>query len=128
MSENKKPLFPVLKKKIKWFLTDESGKISKKDALGLSAWAVLLSSAEDVLAWSHSNSCTTANRAWPDYTYAATSEQPWMNAPCWIRGSIVANHASWVVNWHYSGVPDLSWTATLGHSSHGSHGSHGSRW
>jgi len=32
-----------LKKKLKVFLTDESGKITKKDALGLAAGAVLLS-------------------------------------------------------------------------------------
>jgi hypothetical protein len=30
-----KRIFPKIKKKIKGFLTDESGKISKKDALGL---------------------------------------------------------------------------------------------
>jgi hypothetical protein len=29
----KKNIFPKIKKKIKGFLTDESGKISKKDAL-----------------------------------------------------------------------------------------------
>ena len=33
MSEIKKKLFPKIQKKIKSFLTDESGKISKKDAL-----------------------------------------------------------------------------------------------
>jgi hypothetical protein len=35
MGANKKKLFPKLKKKLKGFITDESGKISKKDALGL---------------------------------------------------------------------------------------------
>jgi hypothetical protein len=33
MNENKKKLFPKLKKKLKGFITDESGKISKKDAM-----------------------------------------------------------------------------------------------
>lgn len=46
----KKSLFPKLKKKIKGFLTDESGKISKKDALGLSAGAMLLSGADEAMA------------------------------------------------------------------------------
>lgn len=44
----KKILFPKLQKKIKGFLTDESGKISKKDALGLSAISLALIAAEDV--------------------------------------------------------------------------------
>jgi hypothetical protein len=47
MSENKKILFPKLKKKLKGFITDESGKISKKDALGLAVGGVLLSVAEE---------------------------------------------------------------------------------
>jgi hypothetical protein len=55
MSENKKKFFPKLKKKIIGFLTDESGKISKKDALGLAVGAVLLAGVnEDVTTW-HTN-------------------------------------------------------------------------
>jgi hypothetical protein len=34
---HKKKIFPKLKVKIKNFLVDESGKITKKDALGLAA-------------------------------------------------------------------------------------------
>jgi len=41
-SNQKKKLFPKLQKKIKGFLTDESGKISKKDALGLSVGSMIL--------------------------------------------------------------------------------------
>ena len=48
MAEKKKKLFPKLKKKIANFLADESWEITKKDALGISAWAVLLASAEVV--------------------------------------------------------------------------------
>jgi hypothetical protein len=44
----KKKLFPKLKKKLKGFITDESGKITKKDALGLAVGAVLLSGAVEV--------------------------------------------------------------------------------
>jgi uncharacterized protein (UPF0216 family) len=40
IKKNKK--FPKLKKSLKKFLTDESGKITKKDALGISAVAVLV--------------------------------------------------------------------------------------
>ncbi|MDR1987578.1 MAG: hypothetical protein LBQ24_02160 [Candidatus Peribacteria bacterium] len=46
MTENKKKFLPKLKKKIKGFLTEESGKISKKDALGLAVGAVLVAGAE----------------------------------------------------------------------------------
>jgi hypothetical protein len=35
MDQKKKKLFPKLNKKLKGFLTDESGKISKKNAFGL---------------------------------------------------------------------------------------------
>jgi hypothetical protein len=37
MAANKKKIFPKLGKNIKSFLADESGKITKKDALGLAA-------------------------------------------------------------------------------------------
>jgi hypothetical protein len=35
MVQKKKKIFPRINKKIKSFLTDESGKISKKHALGI---------------------------------------------------------------------------------------------
>jgi len=47
--KNKK-IFPKIKKKLKSFLADESGKITKKDALGLAAGAVLLSGVDEVSA------------------------------------------------------------------------------
>jgi len=50
MTNQKKKIFPKIKKKLKWFLTDESWKITKKDALGLAAGAVLLSGVEEVSA------------------------------------------------------------------------------
>jgi hypothetical protein len=59
MSEIKKKIFPKIQKKIKSFLTDESGKISKKDALGLSVGAILLSGVSDVsmAVAAHSSTC-----------------------------------------------------------------------
>jgi hypothetical protein len=62
--ESKKKLFPKLKKKLRGFLTDESGRISKKDALGLSIGAMLLIGAEETLA-AHTNACTVAVLANP---------------------------------------------------------------
>jgi hypothetical protein len=58
----KKKLFPKLKKKLKGFITDESGKITKKDALGLSVGAVLLSGAEEASADLNICSKVTASR------------------------------------------------------------------
>ena len=58
MNNNKK-IFPKIKKKLKSFLADESWKITKKDALGLAAGAVLLSWTEEINAgcnfWGHAN-------------------------------------------------------------------------
>lgn len=103
----KKNIFPKIKKKIKGFLTDESGKISKKDALWLAVWGVLLSAINEVGAenWSIDvgGGLTCSTSATPN-----------------------VSHASWIVNWHYSTTPAASVTFSSWHVSHGSHGSHGS--
>lgn len=76
-AEQKKKVFPKLQKKIKGFLTDESGKISKKDALGLSLGALLLGGIDSVGAVHNSGfSCPTSSV-----------------------------HASNIVNGHSSGIP-----------------------
>lgn len=49
-----KKIFPKIKKNFKKFLTDESGKITKNNALGLSAGIVLFSAAEEASAYHHS--------------------------------------------------------------------------
>ena len=126
MVDVKKKLFPKLKKKIKAFLTDESWKITKKDALGLAVGVVMFGSISETLA-GHSSS----------YTWL-----PWSNSHTngvWWECSVTekySNHASWMVNWHYSST--IAWKTngscywwTSGHwntthSNHGSHGSHGS--
>lgn len=115
ISKNKK-FFPKLKKKLKWFLTDESWKISKKDALGLAVGAVLLSGVGEVWAID----CTSTPPAAWTFTQSVT---------------VTGTHASWVVNWHYSATPtptSFCWHWSHGshgsHWSHGSHGSHGSHW
>lgn len=104
MWEKKKNIFPKLQKKIKWFLTDESGKISKKDALWLWVWTMLLSTINEASA----ASCSfTAAAAWTvTITVDATA------------------HLSGLYNWHYSGTPAV--TPVCWHGSHGSHGSHAS--
>lgn len=64
MSEKKK-IFPKLKKKLENFLTDESGEITKKDALGVAAGVVVFSNMvqiEDVEAILNRNCSTYQNQ------------------------------------------------------------------
>lgn len=125
MSSAKKNIFPKLKKTLQWFLTDESGKITKKDALGLAAWASLLGWVDTVSA-AHSSGTGHSN----SYSNIWTRDW-WGNPTC----SPSINHASWVINGHYSsnisGVVGghHEWSKALyTHWSHGSHGSHSSSW
>jgi len=100
MELNKKKSFPKLSKKLKWFVTDESWKISKRDALWLSAWAVLLWWVEE----SFANICNHSN----SFSWWATRYSPWgvvtaIWAPIsWINTAPV----SWWVNWHMSLTPN----------------------
>jgi len=124
---NKKNKFPKLKKSLKNFLTDESGKITKKDALGISAGAALLSVIDDVAAWHTSGA-----------RHLSQWHASWYNA--WSRYNATRTaHWSGVVNGHYSWSPSgghVNGTRIGSHlsqwhangSSHGSHGSHGNHW
>ncbi len=128
MSDKKKKIFPKIKKKLKSFLTDESGKITKKDALGLSAAGLLLTWANDasaaVTTWTVPAGLPFPNPADPNNHNNSV-------APTYMTVSWPAtcSHASGIVNWHYSAVPNVNQTQTQyelhGHGSHGSHGSHG---
>ena len=132
MVENKKKLIPKLKKKIWAFLTDESWKITKKDALWLWVWAMMIGAVEDVMATWHSNWCTSSTSN-PQYVSGTldnkTNDWEWTSerdVHCATLGNLSVSHASWIVNWHYSATPwFVSWTKpSLWHSSHWSHWSH----
>ncbi len=126
MTINKK--FPKLKKSLKNFLTDESGNITKKDAIWLSAWVALFAGIEDVIA-GHSSTNTPYSQA------HANGYQGWSA----ISGTRTS-HASGIINGHYSGTPNgwnYSWRTGMSHlnqaeftgtshSSHNSHWNHGS--
>lgn len=115
MSDKKKKIFPKLQKKLKDFLTDESGEITKKDALGIAAGAALLASAESIEAAGHSSSWTPS------------LPTNWSNLT--IMNNSTCSHVSGIVNWHLSQTPSVSSSATIHtHNSHWSHGSHGSHW
>jgi hypothetical protein len=121
MSENKKKFLPKLKKKIKGFLTEESWKISKKDALALSVGAALLAGVNE-------SEAIHLNATVPDWRLWEAKFDADFTGTC--------NHSSWIVNWHYSWTPTLAtinvnsvahWSHGS-HWSHASHGSHGSHW
>lgn len=121
MSELKKKIFPKITKKIKSFLTDESGKITKKDALWLAAWAMLIGSADIADAatthYSHVSWSTT-------YSEFTISYDTW---------ACNVNHASWIVNGHYSGTPSATlngaWVTGISwHASHASSWSWSGSW
>lgn len=139
-----KKTFPKIKKKLKDFLTDESGRITKKDALGLSAGAMLLAGVDNVAAdstgYRHTHSYNkTETPAIPPYPTNAETEVP---APSTRNASpnintvsnqfialdagTVCSHASWIVNGHYSNIPAIDsaatvYTLTNTHTSHNSY-------
>ena len=103
--KNKK-IFPKIKKKLKSFLADESGKITKKDALGVAAWAMLLSGVEEV---SGHSSQSFLNWYYRTSTHSYTPSTHSYTPSTYTRESIscvwYSSHASGIVNWHYSWTP-----------------------
>ena len=98
-SNNKKAHIPKIQKKLRNFLTDESGKITKKDALGLSAAGIYLAGIEQVAA-AHTNVTTVT--ACGHINQAARSVYP--SAPG-INETLTA-HASSITNSTYSRTPN----------------------
>ena len=135
---------PKIKKRLQDFLCDESGKITKKDALGISIGAVLLSwGVETTFAgstYTQSQSPSTSMYPSNSSVYTPPTNPGHSNAASkeYIEvSSVTCNHSSGVVNGHFSSVPTVdtsggtiyTLTNTHGsHWSHGSHGSHGSHW
>lgn len=132
-----KKKFPKIWKKLQSFLTDESGKITKKDALGISLATFLWVNIADA-ATTHSSSTHTnwAGQWWGTWhsSYAHGNNQScaapnhtsslwWHNSFIWWSKTVKPTHSDnfsvWSMSWH--------WNAT-GHSSHWSHSSHGSSW
>lgn len=120
---NKKIIIPKINKKIKWFLTDESWKITKQAALWLSAGSFLALWIEDTIAaggwiwhssYSHSSgqSCSA-----PSHSSGTSVNSGHVSGGWHQSGSFSATHSSsvtkWTVSWHGS----ATW-----HSSHGSSG------
>ena len=112
----KKPVFPRLKKKVWWFLTDESGKITKSDALGLAVWVVFFASASDVLSH-HTPNSGGAHENHSSHNVATTphanTNRHWSSG---AHGS-ASKHGStdnhWNANLHWSS--DSHWSSASNH-------------
>jgi len=88
MSAKKNKIFPKIKKKIRWFLTDESCNVSKKDIFWVSLWAVLLSWVEEASALSYTCSVWTWHcnlSHWNSVGHSSSSTE----------ACTAVNHASW---------------------------------
>ena len=139
MSIAKKKIFPKVKKKFQNFLTDESGKITKKWALWLSAGAALLSVFDNVdAAIYHHNMLVN-----PEHSNSNPGVFGHQNTVYWNYYNLEVdytpgvgcsqNHASWLVNGHANQVIDTGGTLTQtaingisGHANHVSHSNQGS--
>ena len=142
MSKIKK-VFPKIKKSLQNFLTDESGEITKKNALWLAFWAAILSWIDDALAatqsfhyswapahinsghsswWSRDHSNSHVN--WYENGYFSNLTVSYNDSTF-----CTTNHASGVVNGHFSWRPtttinssSVEITGTQTHNSHSSCG------
>ena len=112
--------FPKIKKSIKSFLSNESWKITKKDALGLSLWTLAFWMIDEASwlnllfnKWLEANLGTTTNWTWNNVTWHCSWE--------------TASHVNVSRAGHVNGavtVTNWSWSLTGGHASHWSHWSH----
>lgn len=85
-------IFPILRKKIKSFLTDESGEVTKKNALWLAVWTMLLVSTSSSLARMDGADGHDNNHQNHDNHSNNHSSYP-------------AGHVSGESAWHYSAYP-----------------------
>ncbi len=125
MGVSKKKLFPKLKKKLRSFLTDESGKITKKDALGLAAWGAFLAMADTVSSHipsesppsctghtNHSNVVQSGSACWHANQPAISGYAAWWHLSGYNRWAAFSQTS---VSWYNLGST-VSWTRTA-HSS-----------
>jgi hypothetical protein len=110
----KNKIFPRIKKSIKWFLTDESWKVTKKDVLGISAWTLAMSSlwmesahainCYHVSTSPHSSSCAAA----PSQA-AISGYSGWWHVSTSLRGSSFS-YTSWTA-WSSDHGNTVWWSA-----------------
>lgn len=148
-SKNKKKIFPKVRTDFQKFLTDESGKVTKKGALGISASAALLGAFDADAAQYHYNGSTDTSHGshWSHWSHSAWSDDDhtngsthsnitygnfWNMVVDYTPGAgCTVNHGSGIVNGHANANPGGTWSPTAingisGHGSHVSHSNHGS--
>lgn len=126
-----KKILPKIKKKLSDFLTDESGKITKKDALGISAWAVAFAALSDITSAGHNGHTSGYNLANHQSGYSVGhqsgtrigSHQSGTRIGGAVSGFTSAScpHGSGIINGHYSNTPTAS---PAGHASGYAAGAH----
>lgn len=135
MKHNKKLNLPKIKKKIHNFLTDESGKIAKKDALGIGIGsAILLGASVGEVSWAaHCSNVSHANQAHGSGylrnghlsgTAAATVNQSSVNGH-WSGTPSAWHQSGYIRGWHASQAAINTQICNWSHANHGNHGNHG---
>ena len=111
----KKKVLPNIKKTLKKFLTDESGKVTKKDVLWISVWSIALSATfpEDAL-WARctnfeSHSSNSSHSSWCSAT--SQSSISWYNS--WW-------HVNKTLRWSSSTTSNLYWGDVYASTAHAS--------
>ncbi len=132
-----KKQFPKMQKKLKWFLTDESGKITKKDALGISLGASILTGTNEAIAalpscsypsvW-HGSGVVNGHHSSSPNPSSTPSCATGSNNNYSLACTTNVSHTSGIVNGHYSWTPTITVTPSghCNHASHASHSNHGS--
>ena len=92
---NNKKIFPQIKKQLQNFLTDESGKISKNNAIGVGLAGLFLWSIDQV----QGHHCTGAGRLTQTFTSNRTGwSNPQYWGPWWSTNPTCRGHISYVSN------------------------------
>lgn len=146
----KKKIFPKIKNKLKNFLTDESWKITKKNAITIWALTAISSWVDLIQAHNGGRRGRAHHRNINVWHWSATpwgghrsAYWSWHLSFAWVghcnSSAPVYWHYSWNLTWGHVSSAVISghksanawhgsWNAHSSHGSHWSHGSHGSHW
>ena len=113
MSQESKKMIPKIKKKFQWFLSDESGKISKEDVLKMwmmAMWVVWFSS---TVAWAHTNHTNSTVNAGSQVWNYTTISGPDLSWWAWYSPGSASCNVNVTVNGHYNNA-NFPWTVAGG--------------
>lgn len=118
MNQKSKEVLPKVKRKLKNFLTDESGKIAKKDALWIAIWSGLFFAGMET-AWAGATHSASVNHTNAQCGHVNQAHGSGYARNGHLSGSIPGT-ASVTINGHYSALPSTwhqSGYIQWGHSS-----------